>query len=85
MLTGSDSLGLFFSFRALDLGLSQCQLLRILQLYWKSPVNIFPSFSEYSPLITHIEIPLILILVWCVEYTIQIYTEVQESQFCFLY
>lgn len=82
MLTVPGSLGIFIfqssSFRAKS-------MLWILQLYWKSPVNIFPSFTEYSPLITHSEIPLISILIWCIEYTIQIYTEVQGSQFCFLY
>lgn len=82
MLTVPDSLGIFIfqspQFRAKS-------MLWILQLYWKSSVNIFPSFNEYSPLITHSEIPLISILVWCVEYKIQICTKVQELQFYFLY
>lgn len=82
MLTVPDSLRIF-SFQSSRFRAKS--VLWILQLYWKSPVNIFPSLDEYSPFATHNEITLISILVWCVENKIQICTKVQELQFCFLY
>jgi len=51
------------------------------------PSAVVEISGEYSPLIRHSEHSLISVLVWCIRYTVQTYTEAHETheKLCFLY